>query len=329
MRHVIIGGNGFLGKELARQILSKPGERVTVVDLHDRLAAELSPISNAIDFQQADISISGALDKVNLGPGDAVHHLASKLIVPNQPKSNRYEYFASCSIEGTKEILRWMRNNSARSLVFWSTDMVYGPAIEVPRPESHPRNAFGPYGVTKAKGEDIIAEAVSSGVVDCTIFRPRLIIGPGRLGILVTLFDLAKRGWPIPLIGNGENRFQFASVSDCARASILAVENGFPNATYNLGSAHPPKVYDLMSAFLRRTGSRSRLVRTPGALVKLFLDGLNYLKLSPLDPEQYKIGDLDVTLDITAAERDLGWKPLDDDTAMLIAAYESFSDWKS
>lgn len=202
--------------------------------------------------------------------------------------------------------------------------MVYGPAVHSPRREDHPRRPFGPYGRSKVAAEDIVAKSVAAGDVTCTVFRPRLILGPGRLGILEVLFKLIDKGWPIPLIGQGTNRFQFVSVADCARATLAAADHGCPNGVYNLGSAGSPTSYDLMTEFIKRSGSRSRLFRTPGGVVKTILRALNLIKMSPLDPEQYEIADIEVALDISAAERDLGWVPRHHDTDLLTAAYKSY-----
>ena len=138
------------------------------------------------------------------------------------------------------------------------------------------------------------------------------------------LFKLIDKGWPVPLIGPGVTRFQFVSVADCARASLLAADKGCPNGTYNLGSEQSPTVHELMREFIRRSGSRSRLIRTPGGLVKAVLRTLHLFKISPMDPEQFEIADLEVALDITAAKRDLGWVPRHRDTDLLTAAYDSY-----
>ncbi|MFN0113305.1 MAG: NAD-dependent epimerase/dehydratase family protein [Paracoccaceae bacterium] len=325
IRHILIGGNGFLGREMVRQILDRPGDTAVVVDMAESFARFPRRDPSGIAYHEADVAMPGALDGLGLAPGDVVHHLATRLITPNRPRFGRDAYFNRCAVDGTREILAWMKRKGNRRLVFWSTDMVYGPAVEVPRTEKHPRMPFGPYGRSKVAAEDIVAPAVAAGDITCTIFRPRLILGPGRLGILEVLFRLIDKGRPVPLIGRGVNRFQFVSVADCARASLTASDRGCPNGTYNLGSENSPMVIELMTDFVQRTGSRSRIVKTPGGLVKAVLRTLNLVKLSPMDPEQYEIADLDVSLDIGAARRELGWQPRHKDLDLLVAAYRS---WK-
>lgn len=322
MRHVLIGGNGFLGREVARQVVAR-GERAVIIDLAPVPHPELAALGQAIDYVQGDITISGAFDGVALDEGDAVHHLASKLIVPNRPRVGRDAYFHDCIVNGTRNVIDWLVARRHYQLVFWSTDMVYGPALATPRDETHPRHPYGPYGRAKVAAEDMLAAARRAGL-KVTMLRPRLIMGPGRLGIFTTLFGLVDKGLPIPLIGDGTNRFQFVSVADCARASLLAVDRGYPDVEINLGSAAPPTVSDLLSDFLNRSGARSRLLRTPASPVKRLLRLLSRLKISPMDSEQFEIADQDVTLDIRRAAEILGWIPADSDKDMLLSAYRSY-----
>jgi dTDP-glucose 4,6-dehydratase len=58
--------------------------------------------------------------------------------------------------------------------------------------------------------------------MNISMFRPRLIIGPGRLGILEKLFKLIDMNLPVPMIGSGKNPYQFISVFDCAEACAPA-----------------------------------------------------------------------------------------------------------
>src|SRR5258705_3077593 len=157
-----------------------------------------------------------------------------------------------------------MHEKGAYKMIFWSSDMVYGPALTTPRTEDHPRRPYGSYGRAKVAAEDLVFRA-RAAALDATVLRPRLIIGPGRLGVLERLFGLIARGLPVPLIGSGANHFQFVSAADCARASLLAVGLGCPNAELNLGSAHPPLVHDLFTTPIPRAASRSPPIQTPAS----------------------------------------------------------------
>lgn len=318
MRHVLLGGNGYLGRELARMLIAE-GENVHVADLAPALVRDLP----ALPYTQANISEPAQLHAIPLGKDDVVHHLASKLLVPNRPRFGRDAYFAVTNVTGTKNVLRWMADNRASRMVFWSTDMVYGPALMTPRTEEHPRLPFGAYGRSKVIAENMVMAARGDGM-QITVLRPRLIVGPGRLGILERLFWLIAHNLPVPLIGDGRNRFQFISVSDCARASIMSVRRRIPNTEINLGSADPPRVYDLLSQLIDRANSRSALIRTPGSFLKAVLRLLHALTISPMDPEQFMIADHDIVLDINRAREVLGWTPKDSDGDMLFAAYDTY-----
>ena len=322
-KHILIGGNGFLGRELAKQLVER-GEAVEIVDLQDSLARELKYYRGLINYYKADIAEYEQLCSVPLSTTDVVHHLASKLLIPNYPMFNRDLYYASCNIMGSNNTVKWMNSARASKMIFWSTDMVYGPALFTPRNEDHPRMPFGPYGRSKVVAEDIMIAARSTGI-SVTVLRPRLIIGPGRLGILEKLFRLIQKDLPVPLIGSGNNRFQFVSASDCARASVLSAQKGCPNEILNLGSDSPPIVYDLLSDFIANVGSKSKIIKTPASIVKGVLSILAAMKIGPMDPEQFKIADNDIILDITRARHILDWTPLDSDKDMLLAAYETYS----
>jgi dTDP-glucose 4,6-dehydratase len=162
-----------------------------------------------------------------------------------------------------------------------------------------------------------------------TIFRPRLIIGPGRLGILVKLFKLIDMNLPVPLIGSGKNPYQFISVFDCASAAQAAWRGGFPNREYNLGSDDPPPIKRLLGDLIAEAGSRSILVPTPAFLVKATLTALDALNMPVMDPEQYLIADETCILDTSSLKHDLGWTPKHRDEDMLKAAYREYRAGKA
>ncbi|MBI5863038.1 MAG: NAD-dependent epimerase/dehydratase family protein, partial [Planctomycetes bacterium] len=150
-----------------------------------------------------------------------------------------------------------------------------------------------------------------------------LIIGPGRLGVLKRLFDCVKSGKRVPMIGDGGNRYQMVAVADVADACVCAIERR-ASGVFNLGSADPPCVRNLLGDLCRRAGSGGRPMPTPAWAVTAALWGLHSVRLSPLVPEQFRIAPVDYVLDIAAAREELGWTPKFGDMEMLWQAYQTY-----
>ena len=322
-RHIVIGGAGFLGLELVKE-LANISQRVVVIDIF--ASPELLTFFNShnTSFFKLDISLPEALQNIDLGDEDIVHHLASKLIIPNKPRFNRCKHFAQTSVLGTKHILDWMRAANCRNLIFWSSDMVYGLPSTTPISETVSPRPLGPYGRAKLLAEELIVQAEVENKIRATIFRPRLIIGPGRLGILAKLFGLIKSGYPVPMIGNGDNVFQFVSVKDCAQASVIAANKGCPSGIFNLSSDNSPSVKDLLSRLIEYAGSKSSLLPMPAVAVQSVLEILNFFKIAPMDKEQFRIANQNIVLSTVKAKEILGWHPKYNDIDMLVVAFEDF-----
>ena len=324
MKHVIFGGDGFVGRALAAR-LAEEGERVVVADI----ARGDCPHYRNCEWVELDVTDPAAFANVTLRPGDAVYNLSAKMLSPLQVRAKRREFFWPVNTDGTRHILQAMKDGGATQLVHFTTDMVYGHTKTVPMTEDHPVEPLGEYGASKLATEDMAAQWREREGFDITLFRPRLIIGPGRLGILEKLFKLVDWNLPVPMIGSGRNPYQFVSVYDCADAAHRAWKAGFPNAAYNLGSRNPPPVRTLLRTLIDEAGSGSILVPTPGWLVKRTLDAFDAANLPIMDPEQYLIADEECILDCSAAERDLGWVAKHGDADMLIAAYREYRAGKA
>ena len=318
MKHVLIGGDGFVGRFLARQLLARGAE----VAIYDVRRSDLEIYQRAA-FHRFDITDPNDIDRLQVGPEDVVYNLAARMLDPILPHWKRRDFFWPVNARGVGYLLERMRERGCRRLVHFSTDMVYGHALQAPVGESHPCVPLGHYGGSKRESEDLCAAYRARGM-NITIFRPRLIIGPGRLGILRKLFWLVDRNLPVPLIGGGANHYQFISVFDCANAAVCAFDRGVPSSTYNLGSKDPPTVAELLRTLIEEARSRSVLVRTPAGLVKRALDTLEFLGLPVMDPEQYLIADEDCVLDVARAEAELGWQPRFRDDDMLVQAYREY-----
>ncbi|ORE95363.1 NAD-dependent epimerase/dehydratase family protein [Acuticoccus yangtzensis] len=318
MKHILIGGDGFVGRHLAPLLLAD-GAEVVVVDV---TRSDLPHYADATHIT-CDIRDADAVRRIPFGPDDIVHNLAAKMLSPLQKRRDRHAFFWPTNFTGASNVLDQMRASGAHHFIQFTTDMIYGHTVENPQTESHPRAPLGEYGASKLAIEER-CEAMRAEGMMITIMRPRLIIGPGRLGILAKLFKLIDANLPVPMIGSGKHPYQFVSVYDCAQASYLAAKYQCPNAAYNLGSKNPPSVRALLGSLIKAAGSRSVLVPTPGPLVKLTLAAFDRVNLPIMDPEQYLIADEYCVRDTTAIETDLGWRARHDDSAMLNAAYAEY-----
>ena len=326
MKHIIFGGDGFLGTELTKKLVER-GERVLICD--EKQSKQFGNYElPGVEYLQLDVTRPESFEPIEVEEGDVVYHFAARLLVPILPRKERHDYFWQALYVGTVNVLKWMEAKGLRNLVYYTTDMVYGHTEIHPRTEEHPRKPIGPYGEAKYQTELLVDEYREKGF-NITLFRPRLIIGHGRLGILEKLFKLVDRNLPVPTIGNGKNYYQFISVSDCADACLAAVENGFPNENFNLGSSNPPTVNELLKRLINEADSKSFVVPTPAFAVKGALELLDRVNKPLMDPEQYLIADETCVLDCSKAERILGWTPKDDDTSMLLVAYRDYREGKS
>jgi dTDP-glucose 4,6-dehydratase len=247
MRHVITGGSGFTGKRLIEAVAAR-GEEAVVFDL----VAPGRGAEDKVSFVQGDIRNADDVARVGLKPGDVVHHLAARQFHGEVPKTGRDAWFADVNVEGTRVVLEAMAKGGADRLVFFSTDMTYGVPSQTPVPAGHAQAPIGPYGRSKLAAEKLLLAAVAEKDLRATIFRPRLISGAGRLGVLAKLFKLVQIGAPVPMIGSGRNRYQMIAVDDCAAAALRAADLGCPTGPFNLGSDNPPTVRELLTELIRR-----------------------------------------------------------------------------
>ncbi|WP_152045884.1 NAD-dependent epimerase/dehydratase family protein [Aureimonas psammosilenae] len=318
MKHILFGGDGFVGRHLAAK-LAADGEEVLVADI----AKSDLPHYGRVAHRHVDVTDAEAVGGVPIAPDDMVYNLSAKMLSPLQVRAKRHDFFYPVNYEGTKHIIAAMDRAGAGKLVHFTTDMIYGHTVTTPMTEDHPVAPLGEYGMSKLETEELAHRWRERGM-RISLFRPRLIIGPGRLGILEKLFKLIDANLPVPMIGSGRNPYQFISVFDCAEAARLAWKAGVPNEAYNLGSLNPPPVKKLLGDLVRHAGSRSILLPTPGWAVKRTLDFLDFLNMPLMDPEQYLIADEECVLDVGKGRRELGWVPRHRDEDMLIAAYAEY-----
>ena len=321
MRFIITGGSGFVGRHLIRKLHTLfPATEIHNIDINQ--SDELVGFST---YHDIDISDKSSFSSFKFDDDDVVFHLAAHIFHPQTPyRTKRLKYFEKLNVGGTRNLIDCMKQNNVRRLAFLSTCMVYGFPKKKIIKTNHALKPNGPYGSTKVAAEKLLNDFAEKKNNHVLIFRPGLIAGPGRFGLLGKLSFLIKNNLPIPMIGSGLNRYQFISIYDCVDALIQFIELDFPSGTYNLGSKNPPIIKDLLNSLIEFSGSKSFLMPTWGYGVKTILNLLDMLNLTLMYPEQFLLADSEFVLEISDLEDELGFVPKYNDEDMLIEAYKSY-----
>lgn len=155
---LITGGAGFLGSHMAALLLEK-NYRIFVLDnLSNSNLNNLNTLEKhfkvKIPFFKIDLQDSNLLGQFfNKYKFDAVIHFAGLKSV-NESLVKPDLYFSN-NINGSIELLNCVKKHNIKKIIFSSSANVYGKPNSLPVNESHAINPTNPYGISKAKVEDL------------------------------------------------------------------------------------------------------------------------------------------------------------------------------
>jgi nucleoside-diphosphate-sugar epimerase len=309
MLWAISGGAGFLGLHLARRLLA---------DGHDVRTLDVVPLDDA-GLEQSVQELRGDVrdrDRVRelVTGADVVVHAAAALPIQASRDSIR-----SVNVAGTENVLQEARDAGVRRVVFISSTAVYGVPEKHPIEEDDPLVGVGSYGESKIDAEGLCRVAA----VETTIVRPKTFIGPERLGVFEILFDWIREGRRIYILGQGHNRYQLLAVEDLVDAIVRA--GTVPEAarqTLNIGATEFGTVRSDLQSLIDHAGSASRLRPVPVKPAEIALRTLELLHVSPLAEWHYKTAHKDSFVDVSRAQRVLGWEPRLSNREALIETYD-------
>jgi UDP-glucose 4-epimerase len=255
---LVIGGSGFIGGFVVRELLKSPVKSVVIYDNFAR--GKMDNINDVMADPRCSIFPFGGdvkdldiLDKAFEGV-DYVFHLAAMWLLhcKDFPRT-AFEV----NIAGTFNVLEACVKHKVKKLIYSSSASVYGDAVQVPMTEDHPFNNKNFYGATKIAGEAM-----------CTAFNDRYglkviglrymnVYGPGQdqhavyTGVVpIMLNKIAANETPV-INGDGSQAYDFIYVEDVARANVSALTSKVEIGFYNVGTEVQTTVKELCNTILR------------------------------------------------------------------------------
>lgn len=312
MKVLITGGAGFLGLHLAR-FFSKKKYIVYLLDIAD---FDKKEYPKNCHFINADIRNKTLMYRYIKGMNFVIHAAAALPLWKN-------EEIMEINVDGTNNILKASFENKVKRVIYISSTAVYGVPKKHPIYENDPRVGVGPYGQSKIDAENHCFEYIKKGL-NVTIIRPKTFLGTHRLGVFEILFDWIHDGKKIPVIGNGNNRYELLDVDDLCEAIYLFTQKNTKkyNEAFNIGAEKFTTIKGDFKIMFKALNSKSRIFPTPAFIVKKALWLFEKLKLSPLYQWVYDTADKDSFVSIDKLTKTLSWHPRYSNSDSLIKAYK-------
>jgi UDP-glucuronate 4-epimerase len=296
--HVLVtGAAGFIGSSLVDRLL-EGGHDVVALDSYDDFydpRTKESNLTRARDSarfleQRGDIRDIDVLDV--LPEVEAVVHLAARAGV--RPSIAHPALYSSVNVQGTTQLLDWMRARSIRNFVFASSSSVYGNCDRVPFSEDAAVGMpISPYAATKRAGELVCHTFHHLFGLSVACLRFFTVYGPRqRPDLAIHKFArLISVGSPIPFYGDGSSERDYTFISDIldgVNGALSMVTCGDPvYEIVNLGESRTVSLNDMVSALGRQLGVEpvlDRMPPQPGDVHKTFADIGKARRLFGYDP---------------------------------------------
>ena len=295
-RVLVFGGEGFIGRHVVSQILSRGG---TVLSFDVTMRTGKDTIEHpGLTRIIGSISDEELVGKVAQGC-DGVVFLASTSLPGSGPAriSGEIAGHVLLSIRAAEVC----RDVGVRTFVFASSGgTVYGAQSREPVREDAPTVPKNAYGVSKLTIEHylrLLAEQSEMKALSLRITNP---YGPGQVatrgqGFVAAAMNSAHTGEPLHIWGDGSTVRDYIYVGDLAEAIARAVAYGGDRRVLNVGTGLGHSLLDIARGVEAATGRPLNLTFDPGRSIDV----------------DYNV------LDIGAARRELDWVPRTDIAAGL------------
>jgi UDP-glucose 4-epimerase len=233
MRCLITGSAGFIGSNLADELIEQGHE---VVGIDNLSTGRIGNVNPAMEFHDGDI-----LGLIPYGPFDVIYHAAA-----SYKDRDEWERDALTNVLGTIAVVREAMKHGSK-LVYFQTSLCYGLAPHSPVETDAQLRPQGSYAVSKTAGEAYIRD---SGV-EYVSLRLANIYGPRNLsGPIPTFYQRLSAGETCTV---ADSRRDFVFIDDLVRVAVMAAVKG--RGIYNVSSGSDVSIEDIYWAVVRAMGS--------------------------------------------------------------------------
>lgn len=226
LSHVLVtGADGFIGSHLVDTLLER-GIKVRALsqynsfNYHGWLEGNHHP---NLEVVSGDVRDAAFCREISRGC-DTIFHLAALIAIPYSYVAP--ESYVDTNIKGTLNILQAARDLGTERVIVTSTSEVYGTAIEVPIPETHPRQPQSPYSATKIAADALALSFYNAFETPVVIARPFNTYGPRQSAraIIPTIISQIAAGARNIKVGDLSPTRDFNFVTDTCRGFIALAE---------------------------------------------------------------------------------------------------------
>jgi nucleoside-diphosphate-sugar epimerase len=251
MKYLITGGAGFIGSNLAHELV-RGNQKVRIIDnFSTGSKINLAGIENDVELIDGDIRDYWTVRKAVEGIDYVLHQAA----LPSVPRSVENPLTSnSVNIDGTLNLLESSKEAKVKRFVMASSSSVYGDTPELPKHEGMQTDPLSPYAITKLACEKYCKVFYNLYGLETVSLRYFNIFGPrqdpkSEYAAVIPKFVLAMLSGRQPAIfGDGEQSRDFTYVTNAVTANLLATTSSIaPGKCYNIACGARFTLNDLLA----------------------------------------------------------------------------------
>ncbi|MFC1549123.1 SDR family oxidoreductase [Candidatus Omnitrophota bacterium] len=279
MKYLVTGGAGFIGSNIAEELV-KRGKDVRVLDdLSTGKEEHLESFMDKIEFQKGDIRSEGDTKKALQGVDIVIHQAALRSVAKSV---ERPVVTNDVNVNGTLNLLLLSKEAGVKRLVYASSSSVYGDCEEYPQKEIFVPMPISPYAVSKLAGEYYCRMFTKTMGFDTVSLRYFNVFGPRQnpesqySAVIPAFIDKLAKDQPCVIDGDGMQSRDFTYVSNVADANLAACEvEGVAGKVFNVACGSDHSVIEVAEELKKIMGKDIEFIygpKRPGDVARTFAD---------------------------------------------------------